>query len=145
MGYERAVARFLALTLLAGACTAAPAGVGVNSDDADQQVTTFWLPTGSPRLGAATRVNPRTCVTLVWSFHNRKIEQHCDDFAEDFPYAVVATGAHCADVWDYRPNSVVQSIHGCITPATDGAEAELDITATISGEIYVGELHLVTR
>lgn len=135
--------RALAIALLAAGCTAAPAGVVAGSDDGEQ-ITTFWLPTGSPRLGAAARVNPRMYVTLVWSFTGRKLEQHCDDFGEDFPYAVVAAGPRCADVWDYRPNSVVQSINGCITPADDGAEAELDITATISGELYVGELHLVT-
>jgi hypothetical protein len=141
------------VVIAAGCATAALDGTGTPGDPdepvAVDEVTTFWLPSGSARLGASGRATPRVCAGLVWDFSNtgRPLERSCDEHGDGFPYAVLTLvpSGPCGAVWDYHPNAVIKSLSGCIEPHVgEGPPARLDITATISGALFVGEIHLAT-
>jgi hypothetical protein len=115
-----------------------------------EDVSTFWLPINSIRLGASGRVpDADVCVGLVWFFSSvdDADTQHCDDFAEDFPYAVVqaATPEGCGEVWNYGPNAAVLEASGCIVPdlETIGPHA-MDVTVDVSSPLFTGTVHLVS-
>lgn len=114
------------------------------------QASAFWLPINSERLGASGRVaDADVCIGLVWDFSNLGMARapHCDDFVDQFPYAIVraATGGTCGDVWDYGPDATVVAASGCIDPDFEGSTHHVvDVTATIDSPLFTGAVRLVT-
>src|SRR5688500_4657302 len=106
-----------------------------------QQASAFWLPINSERLGASGYAATQdVCIGLVWAFSNLGMArtQHCDDFVERFPYAVVrpATGGACGEVWDYGPDAEVTAASGCIDPDFETSTHHvIDVTATIASPL----------
>jgi hypothetical protein len=141
------------LAMLAAGCTGNAAGVGTaappGSPSAAAEATAFWLPINSERFGVSGRAKQGVCVGLVWDFSNRDTARmpHCDDFGDEFPYAVVkAASGGCGQVWDYQRNAVVLEASGCIEPAFDGKDAHAaDVTAKISSALFAGDIHFVVE
>ena len=112
------------------------------------QVSAFWLPINSERLGASGKVaGTDVCVGLVWDYSNLGMTRgpHCDDFVDGFPYAVVraAPGGTCGEVWDYGPDATVVSASGCIDPDYEGTAHAVDVTAEVASALFTGVIHVV--